>query len=160
EKFFTEANLTALRELALRFVARRVEGQLEDTTAARRLDLVTERVVVLIDGSPANARAIRRAADLAGVMHAALVAVVVETPEIARLPYDRARDLQEAIDDAVDLGAQIVRIEAKDTATGLVDVSRSRGAKYVVVPHAPAKGLARLRGPSLPDQLIDRLPEL
>ena len=33
ERFFTEANLTALRELALRLVARRVEGQLEDTTA-------------------------------------------------------------------------------------------------------------------------------
>jgi two-component system sensor histidine kinase KdpD len=160
EKFFTEGNLTALRELALRFVARRVEGQIEDSTAARRLDLVTERVLVLIDGSAANARAIRRAADLAGALHAGLVAVVVETPEIARLSYDRARDLQEAIDDAVDLGAQVVKIEAKDTTSGLVDVSRSRGAKHVVIPHAPAKGLARLRGPSLPDQLLDRLPEL
>jgi two-component system sensor histidine kinase KdpD len=160
EKFFTEANLTALRELALRFVARRVEGQLEDTSAARRLDLVTERVVVLIDGSPASARAIRRAADLAGVMHAGLLAVVVETPEMERLSYDRARDLQEAIDDAVDLGAQLVRIEAKDTVTGLVDVSRSRGAKHVVIAHAPTKGLSRLRGPSLLDQLLEHLPEL
>jgi two-component system sensor histidine kinase KdpD len=58
EKFFTESNLTALRELSLRFVARRVEGQLEGTTAGRRLDLVTERVVVLVDGSAASPRAV------------------------------------------------------------------------------------------------------
>jgi K+-sensing histidine kinase KdpD len=88
------------------------------------------------------------------------LAVVVETPEMERLSYDRARDLQEAIDDAVDLGAQLVRIEAKDTVTGLVDVSRSRGAKHVVIAHAPTKGLSRLRGPSLLDQLLERLPEL
>ena len=36
EKFFTEANLTALRELSLRLVARRVEGQLEDTALGRQ----------------------------------------------------------------------------------------------------------------------------
>ena len=65
EKFFTEANLTALRELALRLVAERVEGQLEDTTAGVQLPLVTDRVLVLVDGSPASIRAIRRAARLA-----------------------------------------------------------------------------------------------
>ena len=37
EKFFTESNLTALRELALRLVARQVEGELEDTNAGRQL---------------------------------------------------------------------------------------------------------------------------
>ena len=81
EQFFTEANLTALRELALRLVARRVEGQLEDTIAGQQLPLVTERVLVLVDGSPASPRAVRRAAALAGALHAAFVAVVVETPE-------------------------------------------------------------------------------
>ena len=54
DRFFTEANLTALRELALRLVAQRVEGQLELTTAGRQLPLVTERVLVLVDGSPAS----------------------------------------------------------------------------------------------------------
>ncbi|MDP9260418.1 MAG: histidine kinase, partial [Actinomycetota bacterium] len=39
DKFFTEANLTALRELALRFVAQRVEGQLEGSAAGEQLPL-------------------------------------------------------------------------------------------------------------------------
>jgi two-component system, OmpR family, sensor histidine kinase KdpD len=160
EKFFTEPNLTALRELALRLVARRVEGQLEDTTAGRRLDLVTERVVVLVDGSPANPRAIRRAADLAGALHAGLVAAVIETPQTARLSFDRARDLQEAIDDAIDLGAHVVKVEARDTVTGLADVAHSRGATHVVVPHDPIGGLRRVTQRSLTEQLLERVPEL
>src|SRR6478609_10809281 len=72
DKFFTESNLTALRELSLRLVARRVEGQLEDTIAGQQLPLVTDRVIVLVDGSPASLRAVRRAAMLAGAVHAAL----------------------------------------------------------------------------------------
>ena len=55
EKFFTESNLTALRELSLRLVARRVEGQLEDAIAGQQLPLVTDRVIVLVDGSAAGA---------------------------------------------------------------------------------------------------------
>ena len=72
ERFFTESNLTALRELSLRLVARRVEGQLEDTIAGQQLPLVTDRVLVLVDGSPATPRAVRRAAMLAGTLHATL----------------------------------------------------------------------------------------
>src|SRR5262245_26656812 len=117
ERFFTEANLTALRELALRLVARRVEGQLEDTAAGVQLPLVTDRVVVLIDGSPASVRAIRRAAKLASALHGALIGVVVTTPTSDQQPYDRVRDLQETIDDAVDLGADIVRVDAPDVGT-------------------------------------------
>jgi two-component system sensor histidine kinase KdpD len=41
DRFFTEGNLTALRELALRLVARRVEGQLETTQDGQQLPLVT-----------------------------------------------------------------------------------------------------------------------
>jgi two-component system sensor histidine kinase KdpD len=133
ERFFTEANLTALRELALRLVARRVEGQLEETDAGRQLALVTERVLVLVDGGPASVRAVRRAATLAVALRATLQAVVVDTPESLRSSFDRQRDLQEAIDDATDLGAQVVRIEARDVVDGLEQVARSSRATHVVL---------------------------
>ena len=107
DRFFTEANLTALRELSLRLVARKVEGQIEGVLTGERMPLVTDRVIVHVDGSEASKRAIRRACTLAGALHGALVAVVVETPDLERSSFDRSRDLQEAIDDAVDLGAEI-----------------------------------------------------
>jgi two-component system sensor histidine kinase KdpD len=160
EKFFTEANLTALRELALRLVAQRVEGQLEDTIAGQQLPLVTERVLVLIDGSPASRKAVRRAAKLAGIIHGALIAVVVETPEADRQPFDRNRDLQEVIGDATDLGASIVRAEAKDLASGLEEVAKTRRATHLVLPHRESGGLRRVLERPLIDRLIEQLPDV
>jgi two-component system sensor histidine kinase KdpD len=160
EKFFTESNLTALRELALRLVARRVEGQLETTGAGRQLLLVTERVLVLVDGGPASARAVRRAANLAGALHAALVAVVVTTPEAERQSFDRTRDLQEALDDAVDLGADVERIDAPDVAAGLTQVARARRATHLVIPHVEVTGLKRLTQRALTDRLLEAMPEV
>jgi two-component system sensor histidine kinase KdpD len=160
EKVFTEANLTALRELSLRLVARRVEGQLEDTIAGQQLPLVTDRVLVLVDGSPATARAVRQAAKLASAIHAALLAVVVETPEVGRQSFDQARDIQEALDDAVDLGADVVRVEAADVLSGLEQVARSHRATHLMLPHRELIGMKRLRERPLVDRLIERLPDV
>lgn len=160
ERFFTESNLTALRELSLRLVARRVEGQLEDTIAGQQLPLVTDRVLVLVDGSPATLRAVRRAALLAGTLHAALVAVVVETPAFEHQPFDRLRDIQEALDDAVDLGAEVVRIQAADLVGGLEEVSRARRATHLVLPFMAQSGLSRVRDRPLVDRLLERLPDV
>ena len=160
ERFFTEANLTALRELALRLVARRVEGQLEGALAGQSLPLVTDRVVVLVDGSPASIRAIRRAAKLASVLRGALLAVAVETPEAGTRPFDRSRDLQEALDDAADLGAEVIRVDAADLASGVGQVAESRSATHVVLPHHELTGLRRLRERALVDVLLERLPDV
>jgi two-component system sensor histidine kinase KdpD len=160
EKFFTEANLTALRELSLRLVAQRVEGQLEGAAAGQQLTLVTDRVLVLVDGSPASPRAVRRAARLAAAIHAAFVAVVVETPESARQPFDRARDLQEALSDALDLGADVVRIEAKDLLSGLEEVCQSRRATHLVLPHRESGRMTGIFTRPLVDRLIEAIPDL
>jgi two-component system sensor histidine kinase KdpD len=159
EKFFTEPNLTALRELSLRLVARRVEGQLE-RSGTEDLRLVTDRVVVLVDGSAAGRRAIRRAASLAATLRGSLLAVVVETP--ARPPsFDASRDLQESIDDAVDLGAQIERIEAPDVLAGLEEAVRRRGGTHLVLPaERDDSWLTRVRRRPLADALLERLPDV
>jgi two-component system sensor histidine kinase KdpD len=160
DKFFTEANLTALREIALRLMARRVEAQLEATTTGQQLPLVTERVMVLIDGSPASQRAVRRAAALAGALHAAFLGLVVETPDVERQSFDRSRDLRETVDDAVDLGADIVRVEAPDVIAGLEKIARARRVTQVVLPHREVHRVRRLVERSVGEQLIERLPEL
>ena len=159
DRFFTEANLTALRELALRLTARRVEGQLEGI-ATEHLNLVTERVLVLVDGSPSSARAIRHAAALAGAINAALVAVIVETPETEGQAWNAGRDLKEDLDDAVDLGAQVVRVRAVSLADGLVEVAGERRATHLVLPHSRRRGMPWLARRPLVDQVLERLPDL
>jgi two-component system, OmpR family, sensor histidine kinase KdpD len=160
DKYFTEPNLTALRELALRFVAQRVEGQLEGGASGEGLPLITERVMVLVDGSQASQRAVRRAASLAAALHAGFVAVVVETPESERQPSDQTRDTQETIDDAIDLGADLVRVEADDLVTGLARIARDRRVTHLVIPFRATSGFKRILKQPLADQLIERVPEL
>ena len=160
DKFFTEANLTALRELALRLTARRVEGQLEQANAGVQLPLVTDRVLVLVDGGPGSTRAIRTAAELAGALRAALVAVVVQTPRNAHMSFDRNRDLQEAVDDAVDLGAEVVRVEAPDVPSGLADVALSKRASHVVLPYRPRDGMKSITEKPLSELVMARLPSI
>ena len=160
DRFFTEGNLTALREIALRIAAERVEGQLEATTSGDRLSLVTERVLVLVDASPAAPRAVRRAAHLASLIRGSLVAVVVDTPAAARRSFDAERDLQQAIDDAVDLGAEVLRLEAPDVAAGLERAARLRRATHLVLPHSRVSVLDRLREPPIADRMLHVLPDL
>ena len=88
------------------------------------------------------------------------MAVVVETPQPERQPFDRARDLQEAVDDAVDLGAEVVRVTATDVVAGIVEVASQHGARHVVLPYEREGGLRRLVGRPLVDRLLERLPDL
>ncbi len=163
DRFFTEPNLTALRELSLRFVTSRVDEQLEGIIESQGLDRlppVTERVLVAVDERPVSRRALRRGASVASALHASLSAVAIDTPDSAHLPFDRQRDLRENLEFAADLGAEIVRYEAPDLASGLEHVARSRRVTHLVIGHRPRTGLARLRAGSEVDLLIERLPAL
>jgi K+-sensing histidine kinase KdpD len=84
----------------------------------------------------------------------------VATPESERHSFDQRRDLQEAIDDAVDLGADFARIEARDVVDGLEQVARARRATHVVLPQREMKGMARFTERPLADRLLQRIPEI
>jgi two-component system sensor histidine kinase KdpD len=157
DRFFTEANLTALREIALRVVARHVDDELDTASRLPSLAGATERVLVLVDESPPARRAIRRAAEIAGALQGRLVAVSVETPGSGALPFEAQRRQREALDDAADLGAEVVRVAADDTATGIAEVVRQRRVTHVVIPYQPRGRFGWLRGKTLADQLLERL---
>jgi two-component system, OmpR family, sensor histidine kinase KdpD len=161
DRFFTEPNLTALRDLSLRFVAGQVDRQLDEIVAEQGIGLiqVTERVMVVLDESPACRRAIRRASSLATALRAPLVALAVESPA-AQQARDRRQDLQANVDYAVDLGAEIVRGEGGDQARGIGDaVAAVRVSHLVLVVH-PRHGLDRLARPSIAEAILERFAGL
>jgi two-component system sensor histidine kinase KdpD len=121
---------------------------------------LSERVLVAVDDRAVSRRALRRGAMIASAMGASLVAAVIVTPEVARLPFDRERDLRENVAYADDLGAELVRYEAPDLVAGLVDVATSRRVTHIVLPRQELRGLARLRSVSPADALLERLPEI
>ena len=160
DRFFTESNLTALRELSLRFVAGRVDAQLEGIGTPVISQPVTERVLVLVDDSRATPRALRRAAATAAVLRAPLLAVVVETPGDAGASSERARRVREHLDDAVDLGAELLTVEASDLTEGIVGVASGRHVTRLILPHRASGTLARVRGKPLSERILERLPSL
>jgi Osmosensitive K+ channel histidine kinase len=160
DRFFTESNLTALREIALRFVAGRVDAQLEGIEASRPFSSVSERVLVLIDDSDATPRALRRAAATAAVLRAPLLALVVQTPADSSAPFEPTRRLREHLNDATDLGAEIVFAEATDVAEGIARVAKARRVTRLIMPHRPTSVLERLRRTSLADRILEHVPRL
>ena len=160
DRFFTESNLTALRELALRFVAGRVDAQLEGIGSARPVQSVSERILVLVDGSPATPRALRRAAATAAVLRAPLLALVVETPADSGMSSETVRRIREHLDDATDLGAEILTTEATDLVEGIVRIARARRVTRLVVPHRTSTALERVRKSPLTERILEQLPTL
>ena len=67
---------------------------------------------------------------------------------------------QHGIDVAVDLGADVVRVEAPDEVGGLEVVARNRRATHVVLPYRPSSVLHRIAARALGDELLGRLPAL
>ncbi len=163
DRFFTEPNLTALRELSLRFVTRRVDEQLEDIVSDRglgRLRPITERVLVAVDDRAISRRAVRRGAMIASALDASLTAVVVVTPEVARLSFDRERDLRENLAYADDLGAEVIRVEAPDLVSGLESLARDRRITHVVMARQAPRSLTGRFAPPLAEVLLERLPAI
>jgi two-component system sensor histidine kinase KdpD len=94
------------------------------------------------------------------VLRAPLLALVVQTPADASTGSEPNRRLREHLNDATDLGAELVYVETADVAEGIVRVARARRVSRLVMPHRPVGALERLRRQSLADRVLERLPRL
>ena len=117
EHFFSPANLTALRELALRRTAERVDEQLLTQMQARAIPgpwAAGERVLVCISEDPRAAGLVRYAKRLADRLHAPFTALVVETRrglQLGEVERDRIADTLRL---AQALGGEAVTIPGGD----------------------------------------------
>ncbi len=145
DNFFTRPNLTALRELALRTAASRVDDEMLRLMRANALAgpwPTQERILVCIGESPlakSLVRAGKRMADRAGIPW---IAATVMTPRHEGLS-DEARQLTtEALQLAETLGAEVVTLHAdRDVAAELLDFARTRNASRLVVGRPRRMGL-------------------
>ena len=163
DRFFTEPNLTALRELSLRFVAGRVDRQLERISTDMGVagpGPLSERVMVLVDDQLASRRALRRGAAMASALRARLLALTVTSAKTERAPWDRARDLRENLDYAADLGADLVTVEADDLVAAVADQARRNRVSQVVMAHRDRSRMDRLLHRSFASALLEKAPDL
>ncbi|HUO44489.1 MAG TPA: sensor histidine kinase KdpD [Burkholderiales bacterium] len=153
--FFRKGNLIALRELALRRTADRVDAQMRAYRADQAIPHVwqaKERLLVCI-GPAADETLVRSAARLAASLHADWIAVYVETPELQRRPRaDRARIL-DTLKLAGELGAETATLAGADVAATLLAYASSRNAGKLVLGRSPRPAWRRLLRPGLADRL-------
>jgi two-component system sensor histidine kinase KdpD len=134
--FFREANLSTLRELALRAVADEVGEKAASYRQREGLEpaLIPERVMVCMSSSADAPRVLRTGARIAGRLGARWYAVYVETPREApgqiRTPDREA--LQRNIALAEELGATVVRVRADRPADGLIAFAQREGITHVI----------------------------
>jgi two-component system sensor histidine kinase KdpD len=134
--YFRPGNLTALRELALRHTAERVDEQMRtymQAHAVRGVWPVTERIMVAISGGTLGERLIRAARRMADRRHAEWLAVFVETAAFHRLP-EAARDaVSRALRLAEQLGGETVTIPGEDVAKELLRYAEQRNVTELIL---------------------------
>ena len=115
---------------------------------------------MLVDDSAATSRALRRAAATAAILRAPLLAIVVDTPAESSAPGERTRRIREHLDDAMDLGAEILTIEAANVADGVVQIALARRVTRLIMPHRHSTTLERVRRMPLADRILEKIPTL
>ena len=117
ENFFSPANLTALRELALRRTAERVDEQLLTEMQARAIQgpwAAGERILVCISEDPRSAGLVRYAKRLADRLHGPWVALYVESRRSAQLTEDERDRIADTLRLAEALGGDAITLPAGD----------------------------------------------
>lgn len=156
ENFFKDTNLTALRELALRFVAERVEKRLRELRANTPIKTIWrsgERLVVAVGPSPFSTQLVRWTRRMAAAQGASWIAVSVESSR--PLEADAKRRLEQNLSLARELGAEVVVTHDEDVADALVRVALQNNATQIVVGKSRSPRLLDfVRGGSLVDRLL------
>ncbi len=150
--FFTRENLAALREIALRRTADRLNrtAQKKGNEAAARAG---EHILICLSSSPSNAKVIRTAARMAEAFHSGFTALFVETPETKELKGDNLKRLRDNLRLAEQMGAQIATVYGDDPAVQIAEYARVSGVTKIVLGRTNHKQNPFFKGQSLADRL-------
>lgn len=133
--YFRLGNLTALRELALLWLADEVDSALKAYRAEHGIDRkweARERVVVALTGGPEGETLLRRGARIASRSSGGeLIAVHVTSPEGIRARYPGALDRQRTL--VEQLGGTFHQVVGEDVPRALVDFARAADATQLVI---------------------------
>jgi two-component system, OmpR family, sensor histidine kinase KdpD len=155
--FFRRGNLIALREIALRRTAERVDADMRQYRRLKGIEATwaaSERILVCVSWSPHSARVIRDACRMARGLHAPWLAVYVETPAAARLSAEDRACLAQNLRLASQLGADVVTLSDEHAAAATVRLARERNVTKLVVGKPGAGSLRERVFGSFVDKLV------
>ncbi|HEY8163253.1 MAG TPA: sensor histidine kinase KdpD [Methylocystis sp.] len=159
QNFFTARNLTALRELALRRTADRVDDQMVDFLRQGAVEgpwATTERLLVCVGADTSSQKIVRAAARLATGLNAPWIALHVEKSGEDEQDAESIKHIHEALHLAERLGAQIERLSGSDLAGEVLRYARRENITQIVIGRSRASFFGRLLRRSLTDEIVRR----
>jgi len=136
DNFFKHGNLIALRELALRHAAERVDAQMQAFKERNAIDevwSVGERLLVCVTASPMSARMIRAASRLATRLRSSWVALHVETPVTLKRMADERLRVVNNLRLAENLGAETLMLTGDDVAEEVLAYARAHNVTRIIL---------------------------
>jgi len=157
DRFFRKGNLIALRQLALRATADRVDAAMREYRDRHAIEATWpagERLLVCVGPDPLSTRLVRSASRMATALHARWLAAYVETPRLMRLPQAQRDRILQTLRLAEELGAETANLSGEGVATTLIEYARRNNVSRIIV-GKPLRSRWRDRfGTSLVDELI------
>ena len=159
--FFRKGNLMALRELALRRTADRVEDDVQAYRSDQSIERVwktEESLLCCIGPGPGGEDVVRSAARLAAQLDVGWTATYVETPALQRLPTRERERILRTVKLAQEFGARTAILAGPDPAAAVVEYARLHNCSKLVVGRSRyasrwpwSRGTARQIGERAPD---------
>ncbi len=134
--YFSPGNLTALRELALRRTAQRVDQQLLTHMQAHAISgpwAAGDRVLVVVNEHPKALALVRYARRMAERLRTPWVALYIETPHALRLSEAERDRIADALRLAEKLGGEAVTIPGSQLAKEIMEYAATNNFSHVVI---------------------------
>src|SRR5262245_40191043 len=136
ENFFNKGNLIALRELALRKMAERVDRQMTEYRAGQAIQQTwpaADRLLVCVTAGPTSASLVRATRRMASSLRCPWIAAHVETPADSRLSAAARERLAEVLSLARRLGGEVVTLGGADATGEILAYARNRNVTKIIV---------------------------
>lgn len=140
DNFFAKEKLVALREIALRRMADRVNYlATEKEPEKKRPYFVGEHILTCVSSSPTNVKVIRTAARLAHAFHGEFTALYVETPEMQNADAEEKSRLEANLQLARDLGAKVATVYGEDVSLQIAEYASLSNVSKIVIGRNPRR---------------------
>ena len=134
--YFRRGNLSALRELALRRTAERVDAQMQTYMQTRAIPgpwPASELIMVCINEDPVSAQLVRTARRMADRRHAKWLVAYIETPHHYRLSEAERDQIAQTLHLTEQLGGEVVTIPGQNVADDVVAYARQRNVTELII---------------------------
>jgi two-component system sensor histidine kinase KdpD len=159
DNFFRKGNLIALRELALRTTADRVDAAMQEYRegkAIRAIWAAGERIMVALGPDDQAEQLVRAGKRMATALRAPWIAVYVETPDLLRLSEEARNRRIAVLRLAESLGAEAVTLGGSSPGEELANYARERNITRILIGRPRRPLWRRLFQPSTYGELLSR----